>query len=282
MSGPNTKLKLWLASLGVHTILIIGAILSVGPLYWVVKSSFTPIADIFTYPPELIPMSFSWDGYIRLFASVPFLQNMGNSVLVATIYTGLTVFLSSLVGFGFAKFQKAPGAKVLFFIVLTSIMVPFQTLALSLFVHIARLQWVNTYQGLIIPLMANGFSAFLMTQFMQSFPDEILDAARIDGCTYLRAFIAVVLPLVRPALGAVAVLQFIHSWNDFFWPLIVLTEEKMYTVPVVLGSFAVQQAVVPYDMIAAGITLASVPMVIVFLFAQKQFIAGLTLGAIKS
>jgi ABC-type glycerol-3-phosphate transport system permease component len=270
------------SSLTIHSVLIVGAILSVFPLYWVIKSSFTPIAEIFTYPPQLFPIHFTLTAYPELLEAVPFGRNMLNSLIVALIYTVLTVILSAMVGFGFAKYRKAPGANILFFIVLASIMVPFQTMALSLFVHIARLDWVNSYQGLIIPLMANGFSAFLMTQFMESFPDEILDAARMDGSNDLRAFFMIVLPVMRPAMGAVAVLQFVHSWNDFFWPLIVLTQEKMYTVPVVLGSFAVQQAVVPYHIIAAGITLATVPMILVFLLAQKQFIAGLTLGALKS
>jgi lactose/L-arabinose transport system permease protein len=265
----------------VHAVLIIGAIISIGPLYWVVKSSFTPLADIFKYPPELLPLTFSVDSYPRLLAAVPFFRNIFNSLFIATIYTTLTVLLSSMVGFGFSRYRKAPGANILFIIVLASIMVPFQTVAISLFVYIAKLGWVNTYQGVIIPLIANGFSAFMMTQFMMGFPDEVLDAARIDGCNDLRAFWAVVMPVMRPAVGAVAVLQFVHSLNDFFWPLLVLSEKKMYTIPVVMGSFAVQQAVVPYDIIAAGITLATVPMVIAFIFAQKQFISGLTMGATK-
>ena len=278
----NFKTKKLFFLIIIYATLIIGGIVSIGPLYWVFKSSFTSIDKIFTYPPDLIPIDLTFEPYPKLFLEVPFWRNMFNSLFVGLIYTFVTVFLSSLVGFGFAKFKRAPGSSILFFIVLASMMVPFQTFALSLFVHIAHLNWVNTYQGLIVPLIANGFSAFLMTQFMKNFPDEIVDASRIDGCSYFIAFFKVVLPVMRPAIGAVAILQFVHSWNDFFWPLIVLTREEMYTLPVILGSFAVQQAVVPYDIIAAAITLATIPMVIVILFAQKQFISGLTMGAVKS
>jgi ABC-type glycerol-3-phosphate transport system permease component len=265
----------------VHGVLIVGALASVFPLYWVVKSSFTPLADIFSFPPELVPSRFTFDNYRALFDAAPFLRNLLNSLVVALVYTVVVVALSAMVGFGFAKYRQAPGARILFLIMLASIMVPFETLAISLFVTIARLEWVNTYQGLIIPLVANGFAAFMMTQFMESMPGEILDAARIDGCNDLRAFWTVVVPIMRPALGALATLQFVHSWNNFFWPLLVLNREEMYTVPVVLGSFVVQQAVVPYHVIVTGITVATVPMVVFFLLGQRQFIAGLTMGAFK-
>lgn len=281
MPANKRRLRHTLVSFGVHAMLIVGAVLSILPLYWVLKSSFTPLADIFTFPPELFPSTFTLENYPRLLERAPFLRNMFNSLVVATAYTAATVVISSLVGFGFAKYPKAPGAEALLIVVLASIMVPFQTLALSLFVYISKLGWASTYQGLVIPLLANGFSAFMMTQFMKNVPDEILDAARIDGCNDFRAFWSVVLPIMRPALGALAVFQFVYSWNNFFWPLLVLYREEMYTVPVMLGSFVVQQAVVPYDIIAAGITLASVPMIIAFLLGQKQFIAGLTMGALK-
>ena len=280
-SRTSNKRRQVLASIGAYLVLIIGAIIFIGPLLWVAKSSLTPRADIFTFPPELFPKNFTLINYPLLFEAAPFLRNMFNSLVVAVFYTVTSVLITSLVGFGFAKYQRAPGANILFIIMLVSIMVPFQTLALPLFVYIARLGWVNTYQGLVIPLMAHGFAGFMMTQFMRGFPSELLDAARIDGCNDFTAFWRVVLPVMRPALGALAVLQFVHSWNDFFWPLLVLTREEMYTIPVVLGSFVVQQALVPYHIIVAGIVVASVPMIIVFLFAQKQFIAGLTMGAFK-
>lgn len=270
-----------LNSVGVHILLILGTIVFAGPLYWVLKSSFTPLADLFSFPPKLLPTNFTFENYPLLLEHAPFIRNMFNSVVVAVLYTLATVILSSMVGFGFAKYRKAPGATVLFIIMLASIMVPFQTLALSLFLYISKLQWANTYQGLVIPLMANGFSAFMMTQFMQGMPDDILDASRIDGCNEFTAFWRVVLPIMRPALGALAVLQFVHSWNNFFWPMLVLSKQEMYTVPVVLGSFVVQQALVPYHIIVTGITVATVPMLLVFILAQKQFIAGLTMGAFK-
>ena len=185
----NFKTKKLFFLIIIYATLIIGGIISIGPLYWVFKSSFTSIDKIFTYPPDLIPIDLTFEAYPKLFLEVPFWRNMFNSLFVGLIYTFVTVFLSSLVGFGFAKFKRAPGSSILFFIVLASMMVPFQTFALSLFVHIAHLNWVNTYQGLIVPLIANGFSAFLMTQFMKNFPDEIVDASRIDGCSYFLSLI---------------------------------------------------------------------------------------------
>jgi len=273
--------KQFLSTAIIYLVLIIGAVIFIGPLLWVAKSSFTPLADIFTYPPQLIPKQFTFENYGLLLEAVPFIRNMFNSLVIAVLYTVTSVVLSAMVGFGFAKYPKAPGANVLFVIMLASVMVPFQTLAIPLFVYIAKLGWINTYHGVAIPLMAQGFAAFMMTQFMKGFPSELLDAARIDGCNDFTAFWRIVIPVMRPALGALAILQFVHSWNDFFWPLLVLSQKEMYTVPVVLGSFVAQQALVPYHIIVTGIVVATIPMIIVFVLAQKQFIAGLTMGAFK-
>lgn len=269
------------SKISVHIVLIVGAIISAFPLFWVVKSAFTPISEIFNYPPELFPSNFSIISFGILFDKIPYLRIILNSLLIAVTYTFITVIISSMVGFGFAKYREAPGARVLFIVVLASIMVPFQTLAISLFLYIANLGWVNSYQGVIAPMIANGFTAFMMTQFMEGFPDEILEAARVDGCNDFHAFWAVVMPVMAPAVGGLAILQFVFSLNDFFWPLLVLSDTEMYTIPVALGSFVVQQAVVPYDAISAAITIATVPMVLAFILAQKQFISGLTMGALK-
>ena len=162
-------------------------------------------------------------------------------------------------------------------------MIPFQLIMTPLYIEMNKLKWLNSYWALVVPWIAPAFGIFLMRQYMLSLPTELLDAARMDGCSEFRIYWQVVLPLARPALGTLAIYEFMNSWNSFLWPLMVLRDLKLYTLPLGLATMLgdVQTGVVDYGQIMAGAFLAALPMVVLFLFMQRQFIAGLTLGSVK-
>jgi multiple sugar transport system permease protein/arabinosaccharide transport system permease protein len=216
---------------------------------------------------------------VGLFTRVPFARWALNTAIVAGIGTALSVLLGSLAGFAFAKYNFR-FKNLLFFLMLATLLIPFQVLLVPQFQIMRVLHWFNTYQGLIVPRAVTAFGIFLMRQYTLGVPNELLDSARVDGASEFGIWWRVVLPLVRPGLAILAILSFTALWNDFFWPLIVTTDPSMFVLN--LGIFSL---VGPYDfqygILLSGTLLASVPILIVFLIFQRQFIAGLTQGAVK-
>jgi ABC-type glycerol-3-phosphate transport system permease component len=256
----------YLSTALLYIVTILGAVVTVLPFVWMIFSSFKTNAQIFSYPPRLIPETFRLDSYASLFAERPFGTWYLNSVGVAAITTIAVLFFSSLAGFAFAKYNfRAKG--VLFLILIGSSMIPFQLILIPLFVVVSRLGWVNEYPGLIVPFMAPAIGIFLMRQFISQIPDDLLDAARIDGAGDFRIYWTVVVPLMRPALGTLGILTFLGSWNSFLWPLVVIRDQAKMTLP--LGLSLLQAQVtgtqVDYGVIMAAATLVSVPAIIVFL-----------------
>jgi ABC-type glycerol-3-phosphate transport system permease component len=201
--------------------------------------------------------------------------------LVTTLLTILSVFFCSLAGFAFAKYRFAL-RKPLFAVVLAALIVPFQVILIPLYVITIKLGWMNTYYALVIPFMASPFGIFLMRQFMvDSIPNEVMESARIDGCSEFAIFLKFALPLSRPALGAFAIYQFVFSWNSFLWPLIVLNETEKYTLPVGLQSLFGIFYLKEFGTLMAGSALMIIPVVSLFVFMQKHFVSGLTVGAVK-
>ena len=263
----------------VYLLLIIGAVVMLFPFIWEFSSSFKTLGEIFNYPPELIPPEFNLRNYRQLFSRTLFIRWFVNSNVVTAISVILSVFLCALGGFGFAKYNfrlRTP----LFAIMISSIVVPFNVILIPLFVLISKFGWVDTYYALIIPFLTPAFGIFLIRQYMVSIPSELLDSARIDGCSEFNIFLRIILPLVKPILGAYAIFQFIFVWNAFLWPLVVLYSEDKYTLPLGLASF-IGIRLKDYGMVMAASTLATIPFIIVFSVMQKQFISGLTLGAVK-
>ena len=231
-------------------------------------------------PPYL---SIVWDkltaNYRNLWKTVPYSRYFINSVFIATASTLLTLFFCSLGGYAFAKYQFR-GQKVLFGILLASMMVPFQVLLVPLFGLMYDIGWLNSYKAIVIPFSVGAFGIFLMRQFIVTIPSELLDAARIDGCSEFGIYYRIVLPIIKPALGALTIYSFLGSWNGYLWPLIILRDEAKYTLPIGLANLVgiYRQ---DYGMLMAGTLLSLMPIVILFLAMQREFVQGITLGSVK-
>ena len=231
-------------------------------------------------PPYL---SIVWDkltaNYRNLWKTVPYSRYFINSVFIATASTLLTLFFCSLGGYAFAKYRFR-GQKVLFGILLASMMVPFQVLLVPLFGLMYDIGWLNSYKAIVIPFSVGAFGVFLMRQFIVTIPSELLDAARIDGCSEFGIYYRIVLPIIKPALGALTIYSFLGSWNGYLWPLIILRDEEKYTLPIGLANLVgiYRQ---DYGMLMAGTLLSLMPIVILFLAMQREFVQGITLGSVK-
>lgn len=278
-----SRAMLWLTSLKstlLYLLLTVLVIITIFPFMWTISASFKSTGEIFAYPPTLIPRRIILTNYVNLFNSL-FPRWYVNSLFVNVIYVPLALFFSALGGFAFASYEFK-GKKTLFFLVIGSMMLPFQVLLVPLFMEVAWMGWLDSYLAIIVPFCVSAFGIFMMRQFMLKIPLELLDAARIDGCSEFQIFCRIMLPLSRPALGALGTYLFLTSWNSFTWPLIVLRTDTKFTLPLGLanlkGTWSTQQQWGP---LMAGSFLASALIIIVFMLMQKQFIAGLTLGAVK-
>jgi len=273
------KTRNFFSSLALYTVLVLGAFVSLFPFYWMIISSLKPKGDMFKFPPDLFPQVLTIQNYIELFKESIFLRNLGNSLFVAVCFTILSVFLCSLCGYAFAK-MRFPGRGILFGVVIATMSLPIEATLLPLFNLMSKVHWVNTYWAVVIPFSAHAWAVFLMRQAMLDIPEDLLDAARIDGASEFQIYYRVVVPVVKPALGALATLQFLASWNDYIWPLIVLTEDKMMTVPVALALFK-SGYFANYGSITAGAFVASLPILIVFFALQGFFVRGALFGSVK-
>ena len=210
---------------------------------------------------------------------MPYNRYFINSVFIATASTLLTLFFCSLAGYAFAKYQFR-GKTILFGILLASMMIPFQVLLVPLFGLMYDIGWLNSYKAIIIPFSVGAFGVFLMRQFIVTIPSELLDAARIDGCSEFGIYYRIVLPIIKPALGALTIYSFLSSWNGYLWPLIVLRDEAKYTLPIGLANLiGIYRQ--DYGMLMAGTLLSLLPIVVLFLAMQREFVQGITLGGVK-
>lgn len=257
------------------------SILTAMPFLYMITGSFKRNAEIFSYPLTLLPSAPTLDNYIRLLngSEIPFIRQFSNSLLVSTSQTLLTLFIASLVGWGFAKYEFQ-GKKPLFLFLLATLMFPAQVALVPLFLLMLKIGWLDTYWAIIIPGSLSAFGAFLMRQFMLAIPPELLDAGRIDGASEWGLYWRIGLPLSGAGLSILAVLTFLGAWNDYLWPLIALRSTEKFTFPVGLASL-VGLYKVEYGMILSGAFLATLPILIIFFIGRNQFVAGLTAGAVK-
>ncbi len=261
--------------------LTVCAILALAPLYWTLVSSFRTLADIFTRP-TLLPARLTVGNYVALVKETNFLRWAFNSSFVAVCFTALGVFFCTLGGFAFAKYDF-PFKTGLFWILLGSMMIPAHATLIPLFSLFARYRLVDTYWALIVPGSASGFGIFFMRQYIAGISSELIEAARIDGCTEFQIYHKVILPVIRPAIGALTVFLFMSSWNSYLSPLIFMRSPSMFTLPVGLAAlFGSYNFKIEYGQIMAGAVLSVIPVAIVFIALQRQFIEGLTVGALKS
>ena len=266
----------------VYLCLAISVLLAAGPLYYMVVMASRPNSDISSIPPPLTPGDQLGANITRVFENqdVMFGRAMVNSVLVAGVATVSVVVLSALAGFAFAKLRFR-GRDALYIGILTTMMIPLGVGLIPNFIIMARIGWVDTYRALIVPGIANAFGIFWMRQYCLSVPDELLDAARVDGAGEFGIFARIVLPVIRPALASLAIFVFLSSWNDFLQPLVFLRSEDKFTVQLWLSIVERQGNVSQPAIVMAGALLASIPIVILFAALQRHFIAGLTAGSVK-
>ncbi|MGW0990789.1 carbohydrate ABC transporter permease [Streptomyces sp. NPDC002486] len=249
------------------------------PFYWLIVASTHSSREIFDSPPPLLPGGHLTENLSSLRQTAAFDRVVLNSLLIACIYTLCAGVVCTLAGYAFAKYRFR-GRDPLFGVLMLGLVIPTQVTLVPLFKMMTELQWLNTYQAVIMPNLALPFGIFLMRQSMTALPDELLDSARTDGCGELRLFLKVVLPPMKPALAALGIFLFLYQWNDFIWPLIVLRDNTSFTVPVALASL---QGVsdTDYGAILTGTAVAAIPMAVVFLVLQRHFVSGLLAGAVK-
>jgi ABC-type glycerol-3-phosphate transport system permease component len=277
--SKKEKRKIHLKKALVYLFLVLISIAMVVPLLWMFSSAFKPKAEIFSYPPTLVAENPTIGNFFTLFEQRPFGINLFNSFFIGASSTILALFFCSLAAFGFAKYQF-PAREFLFLFLIATLIIPFHTTMIPLYVLYRKIGWIDKFWGLIFPGMANAFGIFFMRQYLIKVPNEFLDSARIDGCSEIKIFLYIILPIARPALTALGMIFFMGSWNNFLWPLIILKSKNMLTAVVALRGLS-SGLRVPYDLIMAGSVLIVLPLVILFIVLQKQFIVGITSGAIK-
>jgi multiple sugar transport system permease protein len=257
------------------------ALILLMPIIWMILGSFKIQRVALAYPPEFIPSNPVLDNWARLLVDRPSLRWMLNSFIVAGGVALFGVITSTCAGYAFGK-KDFPGRTIFFWMILMTMMLPRQIYMIPLFVLMKNLGWFNTYQGMIAPYLVYPFGVFLMRQFMQSIPDELLEAGKMDGANELQLFWSIVIPLSRPAIGAIAIFGFMAGWNDYLWQLVMATDEQWLTLPVGVAKLTASGVgSIDIGVGMAGATFAFVPMLLIFLVFQKYFIKGITVGALK-
>lgn len=251
------------------------------PFIWMVSTSFKFNWDVVAYPPRVLPQQFAGlESYKRVFDDIPFLRFFSNSMIVAVCVTAGSLFTSMLAGFVFAKYQF-PGKNFAFIAILATMMIPFDVVVIPLYLLIRDLRLLNNLLALIIPGLVSSYGIFLCRQFISGIPDALIDAARIDGCPEFKIFYRLVVPLSIPVMSALAIFAFMANWDSFLWPLLVIDDITRRTLPLGLSLFRQQFGIAQWNVIMAGAVLSVMPVMVVYLFAQRNFIEGITLSGIK-
>lgn len=279
-------IKNFFKGLSAHIILILVCILSLLPFIWLLSTALKGAQEnIFQYPPEFLPKFPTLDNFKEVLRLVPIVGYVVNSFIVAVFTVVLNLILSAMAAYPLARMEFA-GKKIAFFAVLATIMVPFQAIMLPVYIITLKLNLVDSYGiipgfiGMILPFAVNAFGIFLLRQAFLSIPKELEESAVVDGCSSWQIFFRILLPMIKPSLAVLAIFTFIGSWGEFLWPSIVLTNEKLFTLPVGInnlqGAFSAN-----YRLIAAGSMISIVPIVVFFVSLQKYFISGANEGAVK-
>jgi len=263
----------------VHGVLVLLAAFSLFPLLWMVSVSLMHAGEASAYPPPLLPASPTLENYRELFTRSGIARTLGNSLLLATAATLLSLVFNVGAGYAFARLPF-PGRERIFRVLVLSLVIPGQVAMLPLFLLLKSLGLVNSYGGVLVPALASIFGIFLVREYARTIPEELLEAARIEGAGELRIFRSIVLPLLRPILVTLAVFTFLASWNDFMWPLIILTDQHLQTLPVALAGLS-REHVQDNELMMAGAVLTVLPPLVLFLALQRYYLRGLLLGSIK-
>ncbi|AOZ93453.1 carbohydrate ABC transporter permease [Paenibacillus crassostreae] len=265
-----------------YVLLIVGALVSVFPFYWMFVIATNDRGAVFNIPPLLTIGDQFFNNFERVLEKSDFFQALGNSLFVSSMVTISVVFFCTLAGYAFAKYEF-PLKNILFVCVIATLFVPTQLSVLPTYIIMAKLHWIDTYRALIVPAMVNAFGIFWMRQYIStSVHSELIEAGRIDGAGHFRVFWNIAIPVITPAMATLGILNFMNVWNDFFWPLVVLKNKEHYTIQIALQQLFSNRDGLDYGMIMSATFTATIPLLIVFLFFSRYFIAGLTSGAIKS
>jgi multiple sugar transport system permease protein len=275
-SRPATRIA---ARTVVYLLLVAGGIIMVVPFLWMFSAAFKPLAEVIRVPPTWIPQRPTLDNFWVVWVEFNFVRYFANSVVVAFFTVTFVLVTSSMAGYALAKFDFG-GKDIVFILILSSLMVPFQTRLIPLYQLTTGFGLSDTLAGVIFPWIVDAFGIYLMRQFMLSIPTDLIEAARIDGAGEIRIFLQIVIPLVKPALSALAILTLVVNWEEFLWPLVITNSDASRTLPVALQSFAEQYAVNTHWQMA-GATIAILPLVIVFLVFQRHFIRGIAMTGLK-
>ena len=268
-----------LASLAVNVALALIAALTLLPLAWMVSASFMAPGEAATYPPPMLPRSATLTNYRLLFAEHGIVRQAANSLLISLLATALSLLFNVSAGYAFAKLRFAGRDRVLR-LLLGALIVPAQVAMMPLFLMLKEMGLVNSYAGALVPWLASVLGIYLVRQYALTIPDALLEAARIDGAGELRIFVQVVLPLLKPIIVTLAVLSFLGAWNDFMWPLIVLTDHDVQTLPVALAALS-REHVQDVELMMAGAVITVLPVLLLFLALQRYYMQGLLVGSVK-
>jgi len=281
MRNLTIKTRNRVINLVVYAVLTVGALSMAVPYVWMVITSIKPIEEIQSYPPSFYVHHPTFAPYKELFSLLPMGRYLLNSFFVASLVTLCNIFFCSLAGYAFAK-HRFYGRDKIFLLLLSAIMIPYQVNLIPGFIIVRNLGWLNSFYSLVIPNMAMAFGVFLCRQYIMSIPNDLIDAAKIDGCSEFGIYRLVILPLIKPALATLAIFTFLSQWNSFVWPLIVIHASSMRTVPLALSVLNSQFGFgANFAMVMAGATVVTLPVLIVFICFQKYFIKGIALIGLK-
>jgi multiple sugar transport system permease protein len=263
-----------------HAAIYAAALCIVFPFFWMLSTSLKPEDEVFSWPPRLLPWPPVWSNYAEAWQIAPFGRYFLNTAIVAVSVTACSLFLNSLAAYAFARL-RFQGRDLLFMLLLATMMIPFQVTMIPTFLILKQLGWLDSYLGLTVPGFAGAFGIFMLRQFMLSVPEDLLDAARIDGCSEFRIYHQIMLPLCKPALATLAVFTFMSAWNDFMLPLLVVKSGEMRTLTLAVAALSSGLYVMSFPLMMAAATFIIVPVIVVFLFSQRFFTRSIVLGGLK-
>jgi multiple sugar transport system permease protein len=262
-----------------YVVLILIAGVALAPLVWMLSASFMPSGQASSFPPPFLPRQLTWEHYTSLFTRLNLARYLFNSAFLSVSVTVISLLVNSMAGYAFAKYRFKARDSMLKFLI-TSMVIPAQVTMLPLFLMLNKMGFINTYMGVIIPGMASIFGIFLIRQYALSIPDSLIEAARIDGAGDFRIYWSLILPLCKPILITLAIFTFMGTWNDFLWPLIVMTDDSMYTLPVAIANLSGEH-VQDTELMMAGSVITIAPVLILFAVVQKYYISGIMAGGLK-
>lgn len=268
-----------LGTAGYYVVSILLAVIALIPFLWMISTSLKSRGALMSIPIEWIPAEPTLDAYTEVFSRFPFLRTIGNSLLISVSYTLITLICASMAAFAFAKLRFR-GSGAILSVYIATMMIPTQVTMIPLFVEMNRLGLIDSYASVILPSMFKPFAVFLLVQQMRTIPNDYIDAARIDGAGLFQTYRKVALPLCIPTLATLAVTTFMESWNDYLWPLLMLTDRNKMTLPIALSTLNGQYNT-EYNVLMAGSLISMIPIIIIYIAAQKQFKSGLMAGGIK-